>query len=57
MVDESLKMYKFDGSGRVNFGRWKTKMLAIAAIKGEFDTAYTTNLRVTEDLTLTPPFT
>jgi len=38
MVEDSLlQMLKFDGSGRVNFGCWKTKMLAIAAIKGEFN--------------------
>ena len=50
-------MLKFDGSGRVDFGRWKTKMLAIAAIKGEFNRAYLTQLPLTAAPNATPPVT
>ncbi|HEY9706753.1 MAG TPA: hypothetical protein V6D48_00975 [Oculatellaceae cyanobacterium] len=57
MGDNSLRLLKFDGTGKVNFGRWKTKMLAIASIKGEFDQAYLTQLPTVVDLTVTPPIT
>jgi len=47
MVDESLQIYKFDGSGKIDFGRWKMKTLAVAAIKGGIDEAYLNDLDIT----------
>lgn len=55
MVDESLQMLKFDGTGKVDFGRWKTNMLAVAAIKGEFDQAYLNQLSVVANPAAVPP--
>ena len=57
MGDSLLQMLKFDGSGRVNFGRWKTKIIAIAAIKEEFDQAYLTQLPTMANTSTTPPVT
>lgn len=57
MVDELLHLLKFDGSGKVDFGCWKTKMLAVVAIKGDFDVAYITSLPLVVDQTVTPPIT
>ena len=53
MVNKSLRMPKFDGTGKIDFGRWKTKMLAIAAIKGNFDTAYLQDLPTVVNATAT----
>lgn len=55
MVDELLHMMKFCGAGGADFGRWKTKMIPIGAIKGEFDQTYSSCLPVAEDLTAQPP--
>src|SRR5438094_103908 len=55
MVDESLQMLKFDGTGKVDFGRWKTKMLVVAAIKGDFDQAYLSQLPISADPVAVPP--
>ena len=57
MVDKSLRIYKYDSSSKIDFGRWKTKMLAVAAIKGGFDEAYTSDLPVVVDLNAVPLFT
>ena len=37
MVDNLLCMTKFSGTGGADFGKWKTKILSIAKIKGKFD--------------------
>ena len=50
-------MLKFDSSRRVNFGQWKTKMQAIAAIKGEFDQAFLNQLPLMVSSKASPPVT
>ena len=52
-----LQMLDFDSSGRVNFGRWKTKMLTIAAFKSEFDQAYLFQLLIAASPNTSPPVT
>ena len=52
-----MQIYKYDGLSRIDFGRWKTKMLAVAAIKGGFDAAYISDLPAVKDLSAVPPIT
>ena len=43
MADKTIRLYKFDGSGKLAFDWFKDKMFAIGRLK-DLDNAHTSNL-------------